>query len=776
MTSILLFLLSKFEQEGYLCFAFLRFLSINTFSEQLIREFKPLKREDFDQNVAILLHEFVHALGFINLPYHKIPQLSLLNRDKNLASSLPRYTKENVVAWAREHYKCPQIHFMPLDDQDTKQPGSHWPKFFVGNELMTPRAEINLVFSGLTYALLKDLGHYIVNDTMEEYLSFGKDSGCGIFEGGCEGHHLSCPAGASGRQPPRCTSDHFGIGKCSEKDGFPTGCSLILEAHDCRVRAGSVRIPIKHRHQSYGLGSRCLIGKLFPDQFKQKAHCVKSTCDTQKLRATFEIHGEKYTCSAGETGVRKYLKESETHYLICPDTTKMCQKGLNCPNECNFNGRCLKTGKCFCYTPWKGEDCSIPVPENERFSPTVVLPFKFLTKLSFANNWSILFLILFCFLVGFRACFQGRSQFLVRSLKFMLTYQFLNKFLYLDLGLEDFQLGLLSKLHGIDTVTFFGLFEFFRRGPIEMISASSNPKAVIVADLTMLVCLVLLTIGRINFLGKLLSRIILSISSAGLVLTLGNSFFYSLQLLVNQDSISRAQRRNTDLRVPVVSLAVVVIITVTIFVFNHKRRYEAGILELQKLARTGLKNEHFQTPKLARHITIGILGRYLVMLALIAASNKIPPVVLMTLLFLIQLSIMIFVVFEGVLKDQFLSGWESLAVLFNELFLSVLFTVGLVIKVDKWEYFNKDELAGKFLFCLMVTCLLQVLAYVIVILVEFRCFEDQQVTTGGYRRLPGSDRGAEMSSVSARLSKHRKATSSSGLTLGQLVELKENQK
>ena len=337
--------------------------------------------------------------------------------------------------------------------------------------------------------------------------------------------------------------------------------------------------------------------------------------------------------------------------------------------------------------------------------PVIMIPLGFFS----------LFMLLANFWVGMTASFLGRPQLLVRRLKYFLALHFLIRFLPL-VFLDDYFLRFfkreVSKHTGLPS-------SFFDNFPREMDLFPLFPSEVIAGSEYLLLYLVLLAIRRISSFQNLIGKIIQFYAAEMVMQTLGLRFFDSLRLLVNQGSIPRAQRINVDLRMPVVTVVVIVILTVIIFVLNHQRRYETDVLKLQKLARTGLKNEHFQTPKLTRHITIGILARYLVMLALIAASNKIPTVLLMTLFLIIQLSITIFVGIEGVLKDQFLPGWESFAALFNELLLLDLVAVGFIIKVYNWNDSNW-VLGDHFSFCFTVAFCFQVLVYLITILVEFR--------------------------------------------------------
>lgn len=77
------------------------------------------------------------------------------------------------------------------------------------------------------------------------------------------------------------------------------------------------------------------------------------------------------TCLRRENNAYKPFKISregvvtEKTYIICPNPVDMCDRQLFCPKSCNLNGRCLKSGKCWCYYGWAGETCDQKIPDNE---------------------------------------------------------------------------------------------------------------------------------------------------------------------------------------------------------------------------------------------------------------------------------------------------------------------------------------------------------------------------------------------------------------------------
>lgn len=64
--------------------------------------------------------------------------------------------------------------------------GSHWERVAMYDELMTATAYgATKGYSALTFAVLKDMGWYTVDDTFNETSNYGYQNGCSFFKDAC---------------------------------------------------------------------------------------------------------------------------------------------------------------------------------------------------------------------------------------------------------------------------------------------------------------------------------------------------------------------------------------------------------------------------------------------------------------------------------------------------------------------------------------------------------------------------------------------------------------
>lgn len=64
--------------------------------------------------------------------------------------------------------------------------GSHWDKYIVYNEYMSPQLTNNFMYiSNLTLALFEDMGWYVADYNFSMGLQWGKNSGCTFFDQTC---------------------------------------------------------------------------------------------------------------------------------------------------------------------------------------------------------------------------------------------------------------------------------------------------------------------------------------------------------------------------------------------------------------------------------------------------------------------------------------------------------------------------------------------------------------------------------------------------------------
>ena len=135
----------------------------NTLSSQL-----------FSEITSLSLHEMIHILGFDYSLYstflnpndgnlYTTPTIqTVLHPKRNAGGGNFILQTPFVSAWAKEHFGCSSLTGMALENEEGNGvAGSHWERLAMYDELMT-ETELSgkRGFSGLTFALLKDMGWY----------------------------------------------------------------------------------------------------------------------------------------------------------------------------------------------------------------------------------------------------------------------------------------------------------------------------------------------------------------------------------------------------------------------------------------------------------------------------------------------------------------------------------------------------------------------------------------------------------------------------------------
>jgi len=121
-------------------------------------------------------------------PYTSGPLISnssTINANRNATSII---TTSNVLTWARNFFGCNNLTGMPVENQDGGPGGggSHWERVAMYDELMTATAlGTAKYFSGLTFAFLKDMGWYTVDDSFAETSNYGYQKGCSFVVDAC---------------------------------------------------------------------------------------------------------------------------------------------------------------------------------------------------------------------------------------------------------------------------------------------------------------------------------------------------------------------------------------------------------------------------------------------------------------------------------------------------------------------------------------------------------------------------------------------------------------
>lgn len=242
----------------------------------------------------------------------------------------------------------------------------------MGNDMMNPSDFFNIVNSGLNLKLMEDYGHFVANFNMEEHLSWGLGVGCDAFSEDCSQVPMTCPVLGE----HLCSPDYYSMGICTT-DTLAESCNIFHEEvfSDCRHEGNQLNYTVLQESDVgtssmyFGPGGRCIMGKISSLQSRERGSCVETRCDSSTTVTIF-IQGTEVECRSYETGTAKSIVPDGSLYIICPDVFEMCRTEHRCPNDCSENGRCLKSGQCWCYFGFEGSDCST-ASENTVYKFTV---------------------------------------------------------------------------------------------------------------------------------------------------------------------------------------------------------------------------------------------------------------------------------------------------------------------------------------------------------------------------------------------------------------------
>ena len=127
----------------------------------------------------ILFHELSHVLGFNPMIF----QEKKLVYTKN---GLTYINSERVLQKARQHFNCPSIEGIQLENQGGDgSAGGHWEARYMLGDYMISTEYSEIVISDITLALFEDTGFYKVNYYTGGLFRFGKNKGCKFFEKEC---------------------------------------------------------------------------------------------------------------------------------------------------------------------------------------------------------------------------------------------------------------------------------------------------------------------------------------------------------------------------------------------------------------------------------------------------------------------------------------------------------------------------------------------------------------------------------------------------------------
>lgn len=301
-----------------------------------------------------LLHEIMHVLAFDPQLFDLFPigpqNTYRIEKRRNNAGvfNVTKIVLPTVVRYAKEFYDCPTATGVYLEDEGGEgSVGSHWEKYYLGNELMTAESTGSGVLSVFTLALLKDCGWYRVNMDMAQYLAFGRRGGCGYLGEGC---NPAYPEYCQKSNRLKCNRDRTTKTFCLVSQ-FTDRCpiSLPIPELDCTSKAnfvGYTEVIIDEP----GPTSRCIDARV--QKVFEYSACFRVECGHGSTFSVF-INGNKTLCSQKGQIINAGFVE-----YVCPDRSEVCQTP-HCAKMCNGNGKCLESGDCQCSHFWKGDTCGL---------------------------------------------------------------------------------------------------------------------------------------------------------------------------------------------------------------------------------------------------------------------------------------------------------------------------------------------------------------------------------------------------------------------------------
>mmetsp|Transcript_56892 Transcript_56892/g.130894 ORF Transcript_56892/g.130894 Transcript_56892/m.130894 type:complete len:796 (-) Transcript_56892:190-2577(-) len=381
------------------------------------------------QDVAVVVHEMIHALGFsvTHFPYWRRDGLPRTSRNAvgepvgvssdtirvESTTGTPRWflSTEKVVKFARTFFRCESIDGVPLEDQGGGGVAyAHWERRVALQDILSPIVLAEPMVSGLVLSALDDAGWYQVNYNWAGEMAYGRHAGCAHFSACIANDQPTAPMFCSPGDPvPTCSS---GVpsrpgGGCSydlESTAFCNACSEsswstglftdqtvvgplsmmntcpIWVALDSGASCTTDRdLPDRQDNlgEHFGKYSRCVLASVGRDQaFGEGGSCRRIQCHPGIVQVFAGDSSVNCTVEEGFAGIKKSI-DGWFGEIVCPDYFNMCFSisGVSC------SGRGVRrSGMCWCPPGFLHIDCSIldtaanrkVVPRNFEYNPVVV--------------------------------------------------------------------------------------------------------------------------------------------------------------------------------------------------------------------------------------------------------------------------------------------------------------------------------------------------------------------------------------------------------------------
>ncbi|EAR99196.2 leishmanolysin family protein (macronuclear) [Tetrahymena thermophila SB210] len=333
----------------------------------------------FQDNFVLALHELTHVMGFSNQLYQywidpqtgKPYGVDRVYKTENLwgISNVFKIITKNVVKTAKNHYACPYINGMFLENQGgSGSKGSHWEKDLIRNEYMAAQQILGgVAITEFTAALLRDTGFYSsINSNVLNPLFWGKNKGCEFYNNTCKSYQkfAEFPKDIVGKRS--CDFYQTGSGVVAYIMDIFSQCPVIFSFQNQFCSDPSFQ-PDQSIRQNPGPNSFCLNSNLaekgvHKDAGNQRCHKIKCNSDFSQI-TIYTWQDEYVTCKyPGQAIDVSKLKKGVFGTIFCPlDFEQTCTFPQDCPNLCSSQGVCMN-GYCICVDGYAGIDCSYKCP------------------------------------------------------------------------------------------------------------------------------------------------------------------------------------------------------------------------------------------------------------------------------------------------------------------------------------------------------------------------------------------------------------------------------
>lgn len=325
--------------------------------QYLVRDNRPLVGvmnvsprfiNDSPETVRAVAHELLHALGFTYDIFLTAGMTSVVFGLRG-KSSTTLVTTPTVARVVKEHYSCPTLTGMELEDEGGDGTAlSHWERRNAKDELMSGALGVGY-YTALTIAVMEDLGYYKGNYARAERMTWGEEAGCTLLSDKCVVNGVSQfpPLFCTDSTTRRCATDRLAVGICSvgiSSESLPPYFQYFANPRLTGRTALTDHCPIIQRDN----GGRCYDGSLSTvpgSLFSPAARCfdgdgirvgsstVTALCVDVKCNHTMQTYTVRVKGAANFTDcpegnqlrLADYSGEFRTGTMTCAPFYEVCQ-------------------------------------------------------------------------------------------------------------------------------------------------------------------------------------------------------------------------------------------------------------------------------------------------------------------------------------------------------------------------------------------------------------------------------------------------------------------